>query len=195
MLHGERTEMYYMPQASPIAAEHIVEAWAADRAIEEIGHEDDRPFFGLVSFFGPHPPLASPTPYNRMYDPGDVPPPTVGDPAVDHADELLPWMNHIIWATDKDGDVDRLRTRVCRARYYGKPSYIDAQVGRLLDAVEARDDAENTVVRFYPTTATTWAITGPGRRRASSRHRLVSRFWCPGPRNSRPASDATNWCV
>lgn len=43
-LHGERTEMYYMPQMSPLPAELTVEAWAADRAVEQLEIEDLRPY-------------------------------------------------------------------------------------------------------------------------------------------------------
>ena len=67
---GERSEMYYLPQRSPLPAELGAEWWVADRAIEEIAKSDgSRPFFGFVSFMGPHPPLAPPIPFNRMYDP------------------------------------------------------------------------------------------------------------------------------
>ena len=149
MLHGERTEMYFMPQTSPLAAEHTVEAWAADRAIEEIDRASDRPFFGLVSFVGPHPPLAPPTPYNRMYDPRDMPERSVGSPDVDRADEQLTWMNHAIWATDDEGVVDDVRRRTCWARYYGELTYIDAQLGRILDAVHAREDAAETLICVF----------------------------------------------
>ena len=58
--HGERTEMYYKPQVSPLPHELTVEAWDADRAIEQIGASDSRPYFGMVSFIGPHPPFAPP---------------------------------------------------------------------------------------------------------------------------------------
>jgi choline-sulfatase len=149
MLHGERTEMYFMPQTSPLAAEHAVEAWAADRAIDEIERADERPFYGLVSFIGPHPPLAPPTPYNRMYDPQEMPDPVLGDREVDHMDDQLPWMNHVIWATTDDDTVDDIRRRTCWARYYGELSYIDAQLGRLIDTVESREDADNTIIAFF----------------------------------------------
>ena len=33
---GERTDMYYMPQARPMPPELAVERWAADRAVEQI---------------------------------------------------------------------------------------------------------------------------------------------------------------
>jgi choline-sulfatase len=133
-LMGERTEMYYMPQVSPLPAELTVERWAADRAVEQIAADDGRPYFGFVSFIGPHPPFAPPVPFNRMYDPDRMPNPVRGDLAVDHMDEQIPWMNQIIWAED----INDSHARVLKARYYGEISYIDDCLGRILDAVEAR---------------------------------------------------------
>ena len=144
-LMGERTEMYYMPQMSPTPAEIGVEAWAADRAVEQIALSKDQPYFGLVSFVGPHPPLAPPIPFNRMYDPDRMPNPVRGDIAIDHADEQIPWMNHLIWAEDVNDPL----ARVLKARYYGEISYIDQCLGRILDAVEAREDADNTLICFF----------------------------------------------
>ena len=145
MLMGERTEMYYMPQMSPLPAELGAEAWAADRAVEQIAADDGRPFFGMVSFIGPHPPFAPPLPFNRMYDPDRMGDPVCGDLAVDHMDVSIPHHNHYIWA---DG-ISNARARVLKARYYGEISYIDACLGRILDAVEARPDADNTLICFF----------------------------------------------
>ncbi len=144
-LMGERTEMYYMPQMSMLPAALGVEAWAADRAIEQIARQDGRPFFGYVSFVGPHPPFAPPIPFNRMYNPDRMPNPVRGDKAVDLMDEQLRWMNHAIWAED----INDSHARVLKARYYGEISYIDQCLGRILDAVEARGDAANTLICFY----------------------------------------------
>jgi len=148
-LHGERTEMYYVPQMSPLPAQLTVESWAADRAVEQIGADDGgrdrRPFFGMLSFIGPHPPLAPPVPFNRLYDPDRMPNPVRGDIDVDHADEQIPWMNHGVWA-EEIGDA---QARMLRARYYGELTYIDACLGRVLDAVEARRDADDTVICFF----------------------------------------------
>ena len=144
-LHGERTEMYYMPQTSPLPAELTYEAWAASRAIEQLRVVDERPFFGFVSLIGPHPPLAPPIPYNRMYDPDRMPDPLCGDAAVDHMDEQIPWMNYAIWADD----ISPARTRALRARYYGEVTYIDHCIGRILDAVETRPDGEDTLIAFF----------------------------------------------
>jgi choline-sulfatase len=144
-LMGERTEMYYMPQVSPMPAEMTVERWAADRAVEQLQVEDARPYFGFVSFIGPHPPFAPPVPFNRLYNPDAMPNPVRGDLETDYMDEQIPWMNQIIWA---DGISDA-RARVLRARYYGEITYIDDCLGRILDAVEARGDADDTLICFF----------------------------------------------
>lgn len=144
-LMGERTEMYYMPQLSPLPAELTVESWATDRAVEQVGVDDDRPWFGFVSYIGPHPPFAPPLPYNRMYDPDRMPAPVEGDIEVDHVDQHIPMMNYMVFAEDVDDE----RARALKARYYGEISYIDSCVGRLLDAVDARPDADDTLICFF----------------------------------------------
>ena len=147
-LMGERTEMYYMPQMSPLPAGLGVEAWAADRAVEQItagGDADGRPFFGLVSFIGPHPPFAPPIPFNRMYDPDRMPNPVRGSIEIDHMDEQIPWMNRVIWAES----INDPHARVLKARYYGEISYIDDCLGRILDAVDGLGDADNTLIAFF----------------------------------------------
>lgn len=145
-LMGERTDMYNIPQLSPLPADLTVESWAADTAVEEIGRDiDPRPWFGFVSFIGPHPPLAPPVPFNRMYDPDRMPDPVVGDIAVDHMDQQIPYMNHLVFSED----IANPLARQLKARYYGEISYIDGCIGRILDAVEDRDDADNTLIVFY----------------------------------------------
>lgn len=143
-LHGERTNMYYMPQTSPLPAHLTVEAFVADQAVEQIQCRRDRPYFGFVSFIGPHPPFAPPIPFNYLYDPDKMPNPVVGDLATDHMDEQIPWMNHVIWADE----LNDFMARTARSRYYGEITYIDQCVGRILDAVEERGDGEDTLICF-----------------------------------------------
>ncbi|HEX4653080.1 MAG TPA: sulfatase-like hydrolase/transferase [Candidatus Udaeobacter sp.] len=143
---GERTEMYYLPQRSPLPAELGAECWAAARAIEEIGKTDDsRPFFGFVSFVGPHPPLAPPIPFNRMYDPDRMAEPVFGDVEQDHLDEEIPFMRYAIWADA----INPALTKIVKARYYGEITYLDHCLGRILDAVEARSNSENVLICFF----------------------------------------------
>ena len=144
-LMGERTEMYYMPQMSAQPAHCAVEGWAAARAVEQLRAADPRPWFGFVSFVGPHPPFAPPVPFNRMYDPDRMPDPITGDLEIDHLDQTIPRMNDIIWAES----INRPHARILKARYYGEITYIDACLGTILDAVEARPDADDTLICFF----------------------------------------------
>jgi len=144
-VHGERSDMYYVPQLRPMPAALTVESWLTGRALEEINRAVTQPYFGYISFITPHPPIAPPVPYNRMFDPEKMPDPIVGDPSVDSADDYLGWMNYAVWAES----ISPLQTRQLRARYLGSIAFIDDCIGRILDAVEARPDADNTLICFF----------------------------------------------
>ena len=144
-VHGERSDMYYVPQLRPMPAALTGESWLTTRAVEELQSPDARPYFGFVSFVTPHPPIAPPVPYNRMFNPDDMPDPLLGDPAVDAADDYLGWMNHAVWACD----IPPSQARRLRARYLGSIAFIDDCIGNIIDAVEARPDADNTLICFF----------------------------------------------
>jgi arylsulfatase len=144
-LMGERTEMYYMPQRRPVPAALAMERWAAEMAVEQIRKASAEPYFGFVSFFGPHPPIAPPVPFNRLYDPDRMPNPIKGDLKTDHMDDQIPYGNYLIWAEV----INDSHARVLKARYYGTITYIDDCIGRILDVVEARPDADNTLICFF----------------------------------------------
>lgn len=139
------SELYYIPQTRPMPAEICVESWATDQAVAEIRRSDPRPFFGMVSYFGPHAPMAPPAPYNHLYDPDAMPAPVCGDVAVDFMDDRIP---SEAFATGSEEVTGRI-ARQLKARYYGEITFIDEGIGRILDAVEARPDADNTVICFF----------------------------------------------
>jgi len=144
-LHGERTNMYYVPQMSPFPPELTVEGFVAGKAVQQLEKDDKRPYFGFVSFVGPHPPCAPPAPYHMLYDPDDIPNPILGDPETDHMDEEIPTMNYSIWA---DG-INDFGARNLRSRYLAEITYIDDCIGKILDAVEQRGDGDNTLIAFF----------------------------------------------
>lgn len=144
-LHGERTNMYYVPQTSPLPAELTVEAFVAQRAVEQITLIKDKPYFGFVSFIGPHPPCAPPIPYNRMYNPDLLADSVKGNSEIDSMDEQILWMNHLIWADE----INNFAARNVKSRYYGEITYIDSCIGKILDAVEAGENNNNTLICFF----------------------------------------------
>ena len=143
--HGERTEMYYQPQLCPVPAEYKSESWVTDRALEQMAKADNRPWFGFVSFLGPHPPFAPPVPFNRMYDPDRMRNPVPGSDEIDYMDERVIWNRYFVFAEE----MSNAHFRTLRARYYGCISYIDSCIGRLLDAIEQCPDADNTLICFF----------------------------------------------
>ena len=104
-------------------------AWTMTRAIHFLARRDrERPFFLNVSFARPHSPYVPPRAYFEMYHNGQTPPPHVGDwAAANDRPEV---------AVDPNAWCGRMTPeQVHRARsgYYGEISFIDAQIGRLMN--------------------------------------------------------------
>ncbi len=142
--HGVRSEYYYVPQPSQLPAEHHHTAWTADCCIDFLRNRDrTRPFFLSAHFIKPHPPFENPTPWDRLYRVPEVPAPFVPD----NADDLLTYWNRVqnrykYCDSGRDEYLQRLRI----AAYYACISFIDYQLGRLLD--ELGEEIDNTLILF-----------------------------------------------
>ena len=145
---GRTGAMNMQAQTSPLSTDDRRMRWIADRAVERIERPDDDPFFGLVSFEKPHPGWNPSPPFDELYDPDALPDPIRENRAVDHADEKMPAQNYHFWKSRRD-DTDPETIRTVRSHYYGLVTQLDREIGRVLDAIEAREDAENTLICFY----------------------------------------------
>ncbi len=107
---------------------------------------DGRPFALTVSFMSPHDPYLPPHAWWERYRDVEIDPPRVGDMPLEDRD---PHSRRHWFLTGRHrnpvGEMDVLRMR--RA-YYAMTSYIDAKVGRLLDALGAIGAADDTAVVF-----------------------------------------------
>ena len=104
-------------------------AWTMSRAINFLQSRDlNQPFFLNISFARPHSPYVPPAPYFEMYDRGGVPEADVGDWADMH-DQPADAVNVNAWRGRRSAE-DIRRARV---GYYGEISFIDTQIGRLLN--------------------------------------------------------------
>ncbi len=117
--------------------------------------QKNKPFFLGVGFFKPHLPFNAPKKYWDIYDPKDIPlsptpfiPENVNRASLHDSGELNGYK-----LTDEkaglDGPVSDAYARKLRHAYYASISYIDAQVGKVLDKLERLDLAENTVVVLW----------------------------------------------
>ncbi len=122
-------------------------AFKAVRKIHDLARSDDeRPFCLFVSFTHPHDPFAVPRRYWNRYRHDDIDMPAVPAMAREDLDSHSQRLyDHIGVAEAGMTEAD---VRVARHAYYGAVSYIDDQLGRLLEALEAAGFADNTVVIF-----------------------------------------------
>ena len=116
----------------------------ADAAIEFLSRQRDQPFFLHVNFTAPHDPLFYPTGYEDLYDADDMPLPRNFRPEhpFDHGnaggrDELL-------YQSPRTPE----ETRAGLAVYYAVISHLDAQVGRILAALENTNQLDNTLIIY-----------------------------------------------
>ena len=113
--------------------------------------ERKQPFFLAVGFFKPHLPFCAPKKYWDLYDPTQFEltsftDRTHGAPEVAYHEhrELGGYQD-----VPKDEKFGAKKTRHLRHGYYACVSYADAQVGKLLDALQSLGLAENTIVVFW----------------------------------------------
>ena len=115
----------------------------AEWVLERCARRKDRPFFLAVGFYRPHTPYVAPKPYFEHYPTDRMP--VVTGVAEDQAD--LPAAALGSYKREQDKLTDPLR-RECVQAYFASVSFMDAQVGRVLDALDRLGLAENTIVVF-----------------------------------------------
>ena len=117
----------------------------AAKAVELLGeHAGKHPFFLAVGFVRPHVPFVAPASYFEPFKPYDklpLPPKLPG--AWDHIPKA-----GINYKTSVNMKMDERRQRKAVGGYYASVAYMDAQVGRVLDALEKSGQADNTIVIF-----------------------------------------------
>lgn len=139
---GLRSEYYYIPQPSQFPVKYHQSTWIADRSINFLKNRDQsRPFFLWSSWIKPHPPFESPVPWSKLYRPEES-----GCPhCPENSEELLCIWNRIQnrykWR-DNGSDGNLLRTM--RAAYMACVSFVDYNIGRVLE--ELGDEIDNTLV-------------------------------------------------
>ena len=145
--HGARGEMYYMPQPSALPVKHHPTNWVADRAIDFIESQEaeDDPWYLTASFIHPHPPFAPPSPWHKLYRAIDMPLPKVPE----DYESLQILVNKRQNRTKyRDQGYDNNHIRCMIAYYYACISFIDYQVGRILDTLEKQGQLDNTLIVY-----------------------------------------------
>ncbi len=116
----------------------------AEWVLEHCAKRPERPFFLAVGFFRPHTPYISPkVPYFGYYPEARMP--VVPNVKEDQAD--LPPAALLSYKREQDNLTDDLRRKALQA-YYASISFMDAQVGRVVDALDRLGLADKTIIVF-----------------------------------------------
>lgn len=156
-MRGPATEMQNVPDDRTPDGKRTADAIAKMRDLSVSGS----PFFLAVGYIRPHLPLVSPTKYWELYDRRTIPLASNGflprgSPAVAFGDrskggfyELNGYMDYADAVTPFERPLTEAQQRELKHGYYASVSFIDAQVGRLLDELERLGLAEKTIVVLW----------------------------------------------
>ncbi len=133
--------------ASPHSDEQHTDAMQATDAewvLERCAREGHRPFFLSVGFFRPHTPYVAPRkPWFEMYD-------VTAMPVVQNiADDLTDIPSPALASSKKEQlTMTDEQRREARQAYYASISFMDAQVGKILDALDRLQLTDRTIIVF-----------------------------------------------
>ena len=122
----------------------------ASKIVELIRSKRDKPFFLAAGFFNPHCPYVAPRKYFDLYPLDQITMPNLDAARRDLEDvpvmaikrDTRNWPFYF-----RDVTVDQARK--CKQAYFATISFVDAQIGRLLDALEEHNLLDNTIIVFW----------------------------------------------
>jgi uncharacterized sulfatase len=128
--------------ASPAGDDEHTDGKVANDTIALLEKHKDRPFFLAAGFYRPHCPFIAPKKYFDMYPLDRMPLRASRRPAPDAVPAALRFTNPPNWDLTDDQQREVIRA------YYASISFLDANVGRLLDALDRLRLSDNTIVVF-----------------------------------------------
>ena len=139
----------YQAHVSSMPLEAYVDSWVGDRAVEVVrSHSRDKPLFLFVGFPNPHNPFEPPEPFASMYDPAEMPlPASFKEDLSGKPPQHLAYKQRGRRGYNYE-KLDAQRLQRVIAYYYASISLVDAQVGKIMQALRERELLDNTLVLF-----------------------------------------------
>jgi len=129
--------------ASPAPDEEHTDGKVATETVALLEKNKDRPFFIGAGFYRPHCPFIAPRKYFDLYPMDRIPAPAASSP-----DSLARVPPAAWFTTPPHWDVAGLGQRESIRAYYASISFLDANVGRILNALDRLQLADSTIVIF-----------------------------------------------
>lgn len=142
---GAATEMAIVQDSS------YIDGKVGQAAIEILNKIKDSTFFLAVGFRRPHLPFSAPKKYWDLYNPDELPKITNPDPPKGVPEIALHNWKELRGYTDmpKIGDVDAEKTVELRWGYYAAISYVDAQIGKLINELKRLNLDKKTIIVLW----------------------------------------------
>jgi uncharacterized sulfatase len=128
--------------ASPAPDEAHTDGKVATETIALIEKHKERPFFIGAGFYRPHCPFIAPRKYFDLYPIDRIPAPASSPDSAALVPPAAWFTKPPHWGVDERGQREVIRA------YYASISFLDANVGRVLDALDRLRLADNTIVVF-----------------------------------------------
>ena len=122
--------------------EEQTDGMVATDAIDMMAKHKNEPFFLAVGFFRPHCPYVAPKKYFNMYPLDKITLPEERADDWDNKPIAAMFTNPLNFGLDKEKRREAIRA------YYASISFMDAQAGRVLDALDSLKLTDNTIVVF-----------------------------------------------
>ncbi len=138
-------------------AEDSDTAFLTDAFMHHMAPRAQSPWFALLTWIRPHPPLVAPAPYNRLYHWQDMPPPAhLGSPADEEAVHPFiaaqraqpPIGRQVMGCGDELEEASDRDIRRLRALYCALASELDAHFGRLMEWLKQTGQYDETLIVF-----------------------------------------------
>lgn len=129
-----------------------------DAAIEKLGElaNKDKPFFFGLGYYRPHLPFNVPKKYWDLYSREaielaeyDMPPLGAPPLAMNNMRELAGYSDFIDAKHPEEGQLAPEDAKLLRHGYFASVSYIDAQIGKVLDRLEELGELDNTIIVLW----------------------------------------------
>ncbi|UCG49731.1 MAG: sulfatase-like hydrolase/transferase [Phycisphaerales bacterium] len=117
----------------------------SDAAIRFLrGHKEDKPFFLYIAYTAPHDPRDMPEQYLNMYDAEKVSLPRsfMAEHPFDNGEMKIRDEKLAAWPRTPE------EIRRHKRAYYAMITHVDAQIGRVMEALKETGQAENTIIIF-----------------------------------------------
>lgn len=138
-------------------AEDSDTAFLAGAMIHDLAARSAQDWFAVITFLRPHPPFVAPEPYNKMYNPADIPlPACLATPELEAkvhpfmaAAVKVPKISHIVQGCDDAFDLQSDESvQLLRSIYLGLASEVDTHIGRIISFLKETGQYDDTLIIF-----------------------------------------------